>query len=300
MSDRNYTLRNRIFFCRTRVDQSPGLLWVLEAVCGAVFLAHPAVTLLFLTISHEELVGHALMPLLLLCVEVCGLSLTILLAVVCDFVKRKARGISVWQREAIGRLLRNFFMSLLLGISLLCTYLSLEPGFTLTSSLLEMVVPAGLAALFGVIKVLMVRTEQGWFWLWLFACSFVQLGLLVLKHDLGSELPWTLALIPLDLMGVDALFLAFTKQQQSVWQKGLMLMASVLFLLTCITTGLCADSGLVPVSVVLFLAWTCMATVLLALTRACGSYVLDIIWGHVETDFFYYKYPVLLTRQHTV
>lgn len=300
MAERSVSLRSRIFFCRTRVDRAPGLLWVLEVVSGAVLLAHPAAALLLLSLSQEDLVGHALVPLTLLCSEVCVLSLVILSAVVCDLVKRKSRGISVWQREALGRLLRNFFMSLLLGISLSYTYLSWEPGSHLSTSLLELLVPAGVAALIGSIKVLMVRTEQGWFWLWLCLCGFLQMALLVLKHDIETTLPWSVVLLPLDLMALDALFLAYAKAEQRMWQKTGLLLASLLLLVTCVAAGLCADTGLVPVSLVLLSAWVSMITVLATLTRACGAYVLDIVWGHVETDFFYYKYPVLLTRQHTV
>jgi len=294
------SLRSKIFFCRTRVDREPGLLYMLEAVSGAVLLAHPAAALFLLSLSQEDLVGHALLPMTCLCLEVCALSLAILAAVVYDLVKRKSRGISVWQREALGRLLRNFFMSLLLGVSLSYTYLSWEPGYHLSTSLLQILVPAGLAALVGSIKVLMVRTEQGWFWLWLCLCGLLQMVLLVLKHDIETTLPWSIVLTPLDLMALDALFLAYIKAEQSMWQKAGLVIASVLLLATCVAAGICADTGLVPVSLVLVGAWVCLGTVAATLTRACGAYVLDIVWGHVETDFFYYKYPVLLTRQHTV
>lgn len=294
------SLRSRIFFCRTRVDREPGLLYMLEVVSGTMLLVHPAVALFLLSLSQEDLVGHALLPLTFLCFEVCALSLGILAAVGYDLAKRKSRGISVWQREALGRLLRNFFMSLLLGVSLLYAYLSWEPGYHLSTSLLQLLVPAGVAALIGSIKVLMVRTEQGWFWLWLCLCGLLQMAFFVLKHDVGATLPWSVVLAPLDLMALDALFLAYVKTEQSIWQKTGLLFASVLLLGTCVAAGLCADTGVVPGSLVLAGAWACLATVAATLTRACGAYVLDIFWGHVETDFFYYKYPVLLTRQHTV
>lgn len=300
MAERSLSWRNRIFFCRRRVDQAPGLLWVLEVVCGSVLLAHPAAALLCISLSQEAPFGLALLPLAVLCLEVCLLSVVILTAVLCDLIKRKVRGVSVWQREAVGRLMRNFFMSLLLGLSLMYTCLNWESDFHLSTSLLELLVPAGVATLVGFLKVVVVRTEQGWFWIWLCVCGLLQMALLVLKHDAEPGLPWSAVLVPLDLMIVDAIFLVSIKSEQSVWQKSVMLLGSLLLLMTCVGAGVSADTGLIPTVVVLVGAWACLAAMALTVTRACGAYVLDIIWGHVETDFFFYKYPVLLTRQHTV
>jgi hypothetical protein len=305
MSDRKEvpaTVRQRLFLCRKRIDKSPGLLAVIESVLGTVVFAHVLAATAMLEFDTSK--GHlsdATLPIGVFCFEVTALSLVILVFVIKDVCVHPEESVSVWQREALGRLLRNIVVGSLLGVSLVWIYAQEE--------LSRAVVPALVAACLGATKVVLIRTERTWFWLGVSVLFFLQLLLLIVKTEL--QLSWLCACLPLYLLSIDVVFLLFTLISEDIEHAKSSLLfilllgfvkalASAMVLVTTLLCALHADGAGIAADTmkISVLATFCLCYV--SAVRVSGAYILNIIWGHVDVDFLHQQYPALLARRQTV
>lgn len=307
--DASFTVRQRLFFCRRRIDKSPGLLAAIEVVLGTICFAHilASIGLLWRDIDRAQLL-EAVLPLGAFCFEVTLLSLIMLVLVIKDVCSRPEESLSVWQRESLGRLIRNIFLGSLLGISCLFTYESIqEPNLVLGSA----VVPAVIAASIGAVKILLIKTERTWFWLGVAVLVTLQLLMLVLKTDYESSIPWYWVCFPVYILTIDALFLTFTVVSEDlssdkssrflVITQGILRSTACLLVLGTVCLGaMKVEEGKSDYDAVSVLGAITYCVCYVAGVRTCGAYLLNIIWGHVEIDFLHQKYPALLARRQTV
>lgn len=302
------TSRQRLLFCRQRIDKSSGLLATIEVSLGTVAFAHLLTALAMLWSGRGPLL-EAILPLAVLCWEIAMLSLTVLVLVIKDICVWPEESLSVWQREALGRLLRNIVIWSLLGLSLLLVYGNAQGQSELV--LTGAVVPALVAACLGVLKTVLIRTERTWFWLGLSVLFALQMLLLMLKVDFEVSISWLFTCFPIYIMSMDALFLTFTVALESVSKAkssiACALLSGTLKSATClmvlITTLLCAlqGEGAGPDSTTLYhmeVVTFCLCYA--SAVRLSGGYLLSIVWGHVEIDFLHQRYPALLGVRQTV
>ena len=305
MSDKKefpVTVRQRLFLCRKRIDKSPGLLAVIESVLGTVVFAHVLAATAMLGCDPTQ--GHlsdATLPIGIFCFEVTALSLLILVFVIKDVCVHPEESVSVWQREALGRLLRNIVVGSLLGASLVWIYAEEE--------LSSAVVPALVAACLGAMKVVLIRTERTWFWLGVSVLFVLQLLLLSMKTEL--QLSWLCVCLPLYLLSIDIMFLLFTLISEDIEHAKSSLLsilllgfvkalASAMVLVTTLLGALHADGARIAADTVRLCALVTLCLCYVSAMRASGAYILNIIWGHVDVDFLHRQYPALLARRQTV
>ena len=303
--DAPISAHQQLFLCRKRIDKSPGLLAAIEIALGTVAFAHALIAMAMLR-SEEGESREAVLPLGVFCFEVAFLSLAMLVLVIKDVCTRPEESLSVWQREALGRLLRNIVIWSLIGFSCLWLYGNAHEQDKLLLS--GAVVPALVAAGLGMLKIVLIRTERTWFWLGLSLLFTLQMTLLLLKMDFDLPISWRFVCLPIYFISLDALLLTFTVSTEEIT---LFKASVVLTLLTClvklaacvmvlITTFYWAGRGDGAESEDATVMLLEIATFILcyaAAVRISGNYLLNIIWGHVEMDFLHQKYPALLARQ---
>lgn len=304
------------------MDQRPLLLSALQASLGLLFFAHIALSLLLCTSSVLDFPfkawalvrSVALLPLLVLCLEIATLCVVLLVIIYSDFSKRRVRGVTVWQREAVGRILRNLVVSLLLGLSVwqLYTRLILKPGkVELKGGLLGTLGGAVCLCVLAIVKLTLIRTRQGLYWLGLSLAALAFQGLLICKVDYGATFSWSSVVIPLYSLPVlgalhclQSLYHFFTSVDKD--QRYLSLVPVALQLLATFLSGAVfvhTQQALADVLAVKAVASYLLLVVPVATAALCipvGSALLDIIWGHVEMDFLHSKAPVGLARSRSV
>jgi hypothetical protein len=306
--DAPISARQRLFLCRKRIDKSPGLLAAIEIALGTVAFAHALIAIAMLW-SEEGQSRDAVLPLAVFCFEVALLSLAVLVLVIKDICTRPEESLSVWQREALGRLLRNIVIWSLIGVSCLWLYEKAEEQDKLLLS--GAVVPALVAACLGMLKIVLIRTERTWFWLGLSLLFTLQMMLLLLKIDFNLHISWRFVCLPIYFISLDALVLTFTVSSEEITLFKASIVSTFLSCLikfaacvmVLITTFYWAGRGDGAESEDATVMQLGIATFILcyaSAVRISGNYLLNIVWGHVEIDFLHQKYPALLARRQTV
>lgn len=298
------TMRQRLFLCRKRIDKSPSLLAAVEVALGTVVFAHVFIAAAMLG-GEVRQISKALLPIGAFCFEVAALSLAVLVFVIKDLCIQPEESISVWQREAFGRLLRNIVLGCLLGLSFMWMYGSEGPALS------GAVAPALVACSLGAAKVVLIRTERTWFWLGVSVLVTLQLFLLVMKTDHSLQLSWLWVCCPIYVLSIDVLFLIFTLISEDISQAKSSLFSIILIgtikslacVMVLVTTSLCAlhaETAGAGASTVATSAAVTLCLSYVSGVRLSGAYLLNIIWGHVDVDFLHQRYPALLTRRQTV
>lgn len=298
------TMRQRLFLCRKRMDKSPSLLATVEVALGTAVFAHVFAAAVLLGGDVSQF-SNALLPIGAFCLEVAALSLAALVLVIKDVCTRPEESISVWQREALGRLLRNIVLGCLLGLSFIWMYES--AGLALS----EAVAPALVAASLGAAKVVLIRTERTWFWLGVSVLFILQLFLLVMKTDYSLQLSWLWVCFPIYVLSIDVLFLIFTLISEDISQAKSYLfsiiligtiksLACVMVLVTTLLGAWNAETARIETNTVAISVMVTLSLCYVSGVRVSGAYLLNIIWGHVDVDFLHHRYPALLARRQTV
>jgi len=304
------------------MDQRPLLLSTLQASLGLLFFAHIALSLLLCASAVLDFPfkawtlvrSVALLPLLVLWMETATLCVVLLVIIYSDFSKRRVRGVTVWQREAVGRILRNLVVSLLLGLSAwqLYTRLILKPGkVELKGGLFGTLGGTVCLCVLAIVKLTLVRTREGIYWLGLSLTALAFQGLLICKVDYGATFAWSSVVFPLykvPILGVmhcfQSLYHFFTSVDKD--QRYLSLLPVSLQLLAAFLVGAAlvhtqqALAGTLAVKSVAAYLLLVLPVAIAALCIPVGSALLDIIWGHVEMDFLHSKAPVGLARSRSV
>ena len=316
------SFRQSCFAWRAFMDQRPLLLSALQASLGLLFFTHLGLTLLLVLSGTLDVPFHgwkltrslSVLPVLLLTLEVSTLCVALLVVIYSDFSKRRVRGVTVWQREAVGRILRNLVISLLFGVTAWLLYTRLTIGLDsvrLRGSLLGAFGGTEFLCLLSILKLALVRTRKGVYWLGVTLAALVFQGLLVCKVDYKATFPWYAVVFPLyGVLGVAAIhcvhsiyeFLSTADKEYryaALVPIGLRLTAIFLMGASLIHIQQALSGSLEARAAAAYLLLASPMTIA-ALCVPIGSCLLDIVWGHVEMDFLHSKTPVGLARSRSV
>jgi len=317
------SLRQSCFAWRAFMDQRPLLLSALQASLGLLFFAHIALSLLLCVSAVLDVPfkawrvtrSVAFLPVFALCIEIATLCIALLVIIYSDFSKRRVRGVTVWQREAVGRILRNLVVSILLGISVwqLYTRLILKRGdIELKGGLLSALGGTVCLCVVATVKLTLVRTKEGIYWLGLALAALVFQGLLVCKVDYGAIFSWSSVVFPLytvPLLGLlhclaslSSFFSSADKDQRYLHLLPVLLrlLAALLSAVAIFHVQQALDRVLPTLSATLYLLLLALPVGIAALCIPVGSSLLDIVWGHVEMDFLHSKSPAGLARSRSM
>lgn len=294
---RRLSWRDKVFQCRAQASEIQ--VESVKLVSGFTVFVAPSLSLALLAVENAQF----LTPLLALAALITCASLAMTFVVVCDLLGQRARSFPVWQREALGRLLRNFVMGLFVVLSLLSVHLSLDSSLHLRTSALTAFLPCLATVTLSLLKVLAVHTEHSCYWGGFFSLVLAQGLLVVFKVDYSLQLSWAIAIGPIYALCLSTCVL-FAVEEETLWRLGLKIGA-------CLLCGASACLGAAAGDMKeqtgahelhwssLGLAAGSLLCLALSSCDICGSYILDIFWGHVEIDINYHQSPVQLKRMHT-
>ena len=295
--------RQSCFMCKRKLEEKPGANLTLKLFLGLLQLLHlwSALVLVFRKIAFSK--GEyfdALIPLSLLVIELTFICTIVLFLIFNDLFYRRIRGITLWQRQAICRLVRNIFALLLLGFSLLLMYFRRNND---SLNLLKVLFPILLLNLIVFWRFLLINSEFSIFWLASSALLLSQQVLLVLKVDYELDIMWEIVLIP----SLSLSYIITAVNLYLIWTNRYDLFE---FLLSIVSfTGCVAFSVALSLSILqdtnqnlyitasigLFLAS-------LAYIEAFGNFLMDIVIGHIDIDILDLKHPIqtLSNTPHSV
>lgn len=293
---RRLSLRDKVFQCRAQASdiQVEGV----KITSGVIVFVAPSLSLALLAVENAQF----LTPLLGLAALITCASLAMTFVVVCDLLGQRARSFPVWQREALGRLLRNFMMGLMVVISLLSVHLSLDGSLHLKTSALTAFLPCFATVTLSLLKVLAVHTEHSCYWGGFFSLVLMQGLLVVFKVDYSLEVSWAVTIGPIYVLCLSSCVL-FAMEEETLWRLGLKTGACLLCGASACLGAAASDMKETGSQELYWSSLGLAAGSLLCLAFStcdvCGSYILDIFWGHVEIDLNYHQSPVQLKRMHT-
>lgn len=212
-----------------------------------------------------------------------------------------------WKRSALGRLLRNVVVSLLLMISfILCLTCIESTEHSLMFVHLEIILTPILILLIGsLIKLLLIKSNSQVFLLLLITLSLGQTLMLILKNQFEDDVSNLIVSIPSFIL-ILLTILNRTIAAHKTYQRGLGVQL-------CLNiAGILGMVLLIPILYMVIYAHelhnlnemkysilviVCMLSLCISFARKIGEFCMDILLGHVETDYYHYLVPPRVLRQ---
>jgi hypothetical protein len=274
---------------------------------GVFLLLHPFISYLLVMLKVLNIqvllgIGYiqlSLIPLILLCLEISVSCVASFMVFYKDLESRKKKGVATWHREALGRILRNMIVSIMVFISLVLMCFSLDNSYSTTRSVLGTASPLIVLCVLSIIKICCVTTDESPYWLGSCLLTLVQLTLFVLKLDYGAEIYWSVVLSPMMMTGFNLLIWSLTSSSLSrniSWLNITSILGYASITASFGSLGLHLDFSYFSV----YSLWVNMSLSVLLVSIGksyeVGSWGYDIIFGHLETDYIYKKNPVRKRR----
>lgn len=285
--------RQSCFMCKRRLEDKPSVNQALKLSFGLLQLFHywTVLTLVYLKVANSK--GNystLVIPLILLALELLFTCITVLFLIFNDLYYRRIYGITLWQRQAIGRLLRNILVLVLIGFSLFLLYLRADEE---EIKMLRVLFPLLILNVIGFLRFLLISSDYSLFWVLSSALTLAQQVCLILKLDYSIDVPWVTILSPaLMFTYIFSIFHLYL-----IWETHSDFLKSLV--------NLIAFSSSILISVVftislltqltnLFLVLCLVGIFILTLTyiEVFGGFIMDIAMGHIDIDILDIKHPI--------
>ncbi|CAG9335387.1 unnamed protein product [Blepharisma stoltei] len=301
----NRTTRQSCFICKRSLDSKPYANMILYVLLGILILCHiwGSLILLYLKVAND--IGEyftLFLPVVLLCVEICIICITVFIIILSDFITRKVRGITLWQRQAIGRLIRDFVIFLQLGLTAWFFYAGFDDN-SLKSPLWHLLMPGIVLSVLASLRFVLIQSEDSLFWICFSFLTIAQQILCIWKIDYKAELSWIYCLIPTYLMCADfawlsaSYFLRFAKELD--YSKMIIFLLGIIgsifsgigmfFISFYLEDMIEFNSAIIWIGIGLGISS-------IPLIRPFGLFIIDIAVGHIEIEILQLKYPVRSIR----
>ena len=203
-----------------------------------------------------------------------------------------ALNLAVWQRSAIGRILKNFCISLLLLIfvSLLLGYSEVISGKLVFNRFWKVTIPLILLIMISSLKLIMIKARNSSIWLWICICLVSQVVLLIIYNDFQVLIPELWLFVPLFLIFFSISFYFINNSKLQAGQSLAGLYSSLSFILVLTIQLSSSKLTYLPYYQISF-GFSGFALLYWFFSLAVGEFAFDIIFGHLETDYFHYLNP---------
>lgn len=241
----------------------------------------------------------SIVPLILLCLEVITACLASFIVFFKDLAYRKKKGVATWHREALGRILRNLIISLMVFISLILLCFSVDNEYSITQSILCSACPVIVLCCLSIIKICCITTSESPYWLGFCILTIAQLTLLVVKLDYAAEIYWTVVLSPMMMTGFNLLVWSITSTslgRNISWLDIITMLGYAAITASFGILGVYLDFDYFSVYSVAVNMSLSVVLVFIGKCYELGSWGYDILFGHLETDYIYKKNPVRKRR----
>jgi len=280
------TLRKGFLDFRVKLSKRPWLQYLLKVMFGFLILLHGFLSFAILTSSKSpDRFEIALIPLICLCIELILLNCFVLSVLVSDVLKKKV-GFTVAERNSLGRLLRNTFSALmwLASFVLAIIYIETDQKRVLFHSLGIMTLPLDVLYVLGLIRYLILKSNNAFWWLSHIGLCLAEITLLNLKADAQFRLNWLLVVTPLVLgcLQLGCYFVFRPEKGLKVLVKLLGFLGCLLGALSLVCLGLHLENVANSFELFKVLGWVFLVLGGLGYCEELGVFVLDILVGHVE------------------
>jgi len=266
--------RQTCFYFSKFLNEHPLVAEVFSGCFSGLLILHFWVSVYLL---KQRSVREALLPVFVLFLEVTGLCVSVLVVFFSDVVKRRIRGLTLWQREALGRVIRNLVVSSTLAYSSYSLWSSIEsPRFAL--------VPLLVVNSFAIVKFCLVRSSYAL--VWLVGCLLLEAQFVLFYF---TELNWILKLLPLSLLSVNlTVFLCVQlirniKELRSLVAVMLGILGSSLLGVSFVLLSLSLEdrSDFQKFYLCLVFGMVCSSC---ALVKPLKELLLDLLFGHLSQE----------------
>ena len=196
---------------------------------------------------------------------------------------------AVWQRSAIGRILRNTFISFmaLLFFSLCLVYTETSSNQILFVSVAKISVPLIILILITFVRFLLIKGDSSCTWLTICFCSIAEVVILIIHNDFHVKIQAIIVILPL-LIAISALGFSLVERLKLELFKNLGGILSCLsFASYLVIKAAFLDEWPDQQYYYDFPGFLGFFLLYWNYSQSVGVFVLDIIFGHVETDYNY-------------
>lgn len=286
------------FNLRKRLGSSNGLLRVVKIIIGIIIASHILLSYLIVIVRYIQIESDyirfklALYPLLVLSCEVETMCIVMIGIIISDIFK-DSMSMAVWQRSAIGRIFRNMFVALMLliffSLCICCTTatpveISLNSaGGTFTPIIFLLAVSLA--------KLIFIKSKLDQYWIIICLFLIIEVALIIISVDFQVSVSWALIFGPLIGISFVCLVASFEYYKLGFIKAFAGIFASLtvgtFLVVTCLTLENYFYSDFIYkgtgiLAFVIFIGSFC---------EDMGDFVLDILFGHLETDYFYFLNP---------
>jgi hypothetical protein len=284
--------RSFCFNIKESIEQDQSTKFFLSSVFGAIQFLHVWASLILLYVrfkSGQGCYSNALIPAIVLVMELLITCMAALFIVANDIASRRVKGITLWQRQAIGRLIKNIFVLSLIQATLVMFYRNADSGvINLSAILLPLLVLNGIS----VIRFLIISSKHSIFWVLATILALVQQILLIGKIDYGLEMEWKQVLTPSVCL---CYLLCFTSIYviPELRSNYLDLGLGIVNMMGCIllSVGLSIAAFSKPSTGVYVVISISVVFNSVGTLNKIGNYFIDIITGHIDLDVLNAKHP---------
>ena len=290
--------KQKCFSFRKQLDRSPNIMKTIKVLVGGFTLSHFLSAYLIITVTHKQLDTDffkfklAAMPLLALSIEVEILCIITIGIIISDIFEGNM-SLAVWQRSAIGRVLQNFFTSLMfiVSFSLFISNIHTNHNFIYFDSIIGICTPLALLFTISLLKLVFIKTQLWGCWISIMILALLQLALVVLKIEYFCDIKWVVLFSPFVGICFVCAFTNFLNIKNKPVNRTAGIMASLAaggsVLMFCMQT----DDYFYDKFWSNSLGFGGFVIVFVFFSENVGNFVLDILLGHIETDYFHYVNP---------
>jgi hypothetical protein len=292
------------FYCKTCIENRPVARFLVEVSVGTFMVLHFWASFLMFLCRFYGVVkvkySLAVLPLVFLVFEVLVTCFVVFCLIFHDLCSKKAKGITLWQRQAIGRLIRNLIFYSFVEWALIMLYLRVDKK---DFRLFPCIFPLILLNITAIFRYLLIKSDYSFFWLCSSLSLLSQQILLIIKLDYSPKITWETVLLPSYIQSL--LILTVSIYNLFIFRddfQNLMLIVVTCsgFCLIICGVGLQLALGLHSYSTVLTFSGLGLGS--LGAVHSLGSFMVEISVGHVDSDVSELKNPIqtILNSPHSV
>jgi hypothetical protein len=187
----------------------------------------------------------------------------------------------------------------LISLILFLVYIDTEEKEVIFRSVFTMTLPLIILSLSSLVKILLLKTRRTLLWVVLNLLVLGEISLLILKIDYEANIQWATVVAPAGLGFVTLMICSVFALGNRIRAKDF---AGMFFCL--MTIAGCASGIALVVFVEQFLMFNIQAIysfkvagaitnllLLIGYSRKSGAWLIGVIFGHMEVDFWHFKFP---------
>ena len=201
----------------------------------------------------------------------------------------------------------------LVSLVLCIIYIDTEEKALIFRSILTMTLPLLILCVSSLLSCLLLKTKRTTLWCTLNCLGLTAISLLILKIDYQWDIAWTTVIAPTGLIFIALMLGSVFSLTNRIRERDFI---GAFF---CCTAIAGCGSG---VAFVVFVerslmfhldaifsfkisGWVTLTLLLVGYSRKSGAWLLGVVFGHIEVDFWHFKFPsktesLLTTRAKTV